>query len=266
MTFIISAATKNAAFQVADTRVTEAKSGKLVDDQAIKMTIVHCFDAKLIMSFTGLASIRGVKTDAWIVAKLRRFEAWQKVFQEITNYLRDELTKAAASDSNLARYGLEVSIIGLGYSPNTVKQPAIACVTNVSAPDPVKKNQFTRFNGPHDRFDRYILRPEDEGELPGIRAFYGIYGCVGSSNLAISGGLKQLRKRLQSLQDQADPRPVLDFLVSLVRLHRETPGYDYVIGEHCVAGAIRTDFSTVVVSYGVKGEKLLVPNIIRTPK
>lgn len=264
MTFIISAATRNAAFQVADTRVTDAKSGKLVDDQTIKMTMVHCMDAKLIMSFTGLASIRGVKTDAWIAAKLRRFKAWQKVFQEITDHLRDELTKALESDENLTRYGLEVSIIGLGYSPNAVQQPAIACVTNFSAPDLVRKNQFTRFSAPQDKFNRYILRPEDGRELPGIQAFYGIYGCVGSSNLAITGGLKQLKRRLQSLQDQEDPRPMLDLLVSLVRLHRQTPSYEGVIGEHCVAAAIRTDFSTVVVSYGAKGKNLLVPNIVRS--
>ncbi|MGY3490218.1 hypothetical protein ACVW1C_008101 [Bradyrhizobium sp. USDA 4011] len=265
MTFIISAATGNAAFQVADTRVTDAKSGKLIDDQTIKMAIVHCVDAKLLMSFTGLASIRGVKTDAWIVEKLHGFKAWEKVFQEITNCIRDELNKALDQDANLTKYGLEIAIIGLGHSPNSVRQPAIACITNIGAPNPVRKNQFMRFSTPHGKFDRYILTPAEDSEPPGIQAFWGVYGCVGPSNLAITGGLKQLKRRLQSLQGQADPRPLLDFLVSLVRLHRQVPRYEGVIGEHCVAAAIRTDFSTVVVSYGQNGKKLLVPNIIRSP-
>lgn len=264
MTFIISAATPNAAFQVADTRVTRASDGCLVDDRTIKMVIVHCFDAKLIFSFTGIATIRGVRTDAWVHARLMRFNAPKKVFQEIADYLRDELTNVTRLDKNLSKYGLEIPIIGLGYSPNRIRQPAIGCITNFSFPDAIRKNQFTRFDTPKAKFERYILRPTaiDEGWNQDM-AFYGLYGCVGSENLLISGGLKQLRKKLRLSGDQLANRGILDFIVSLVRQHRQTPGFDRVIGEHCTAAAIMTDFSTMAVSYGPKGQKMLVPNIVR---
>jgi hypothetical protein len=63
MTFIISAATRAIALQDADTRVTRATDGAVVNDLSIKTTVLHCRDAKLIISFTGLASINGRKMD-----------------------------------------------------------------------------------------------------------------------------------------------------------------------------------------------------------
>jgi len=258
MTFIISAAAKNIALQVADTRVTRAADGAIVNDLSIKTTVLHCKDAKLIISFTGLASINGKKTDEWIKEKLVQFRAWEKVFQEIMDHLRDEATNSLCHDKNLGKYGLEIVVIGLGYSPNGIRQPAIAMITNVSEP---AKNQF-QFISPISRsFSRYILNPAK------VRHYVGVSGAIGAPKLAINGLRRKLEKQLRQLPEGADPKPVLNWLVAMLRLHRRVdPRLSQVIGSHCVAVAVMSNFTVVSGSYGPRGGKLLSPNVIRSPK
>jgi hypothetical protein len=260
MTFIISAATRGIALQVADTRVTRATDGAIVDDLSIKTIVLHCKDAKLIISFTGLASINGKKTDKWIEEKLMQFKAWEKVFQETMNYLRDEATNALSRDKNLAKHGLEVVAIGLGYSPNGIRQPAIGMITNISEPAP-SRNHFQFVDPIRRPFSRYILDPVH------VRHYVGISGAIGASKLIINGLRRKLEKQLRQLPEGADPKPVLDRLVAMLQLHRQGhPGLSQVIGSHCVAVAIMSDFTVVSGSYGPRGGKLLLPNVIRAPK
>jgi hypothetical protein len=94
MTFIISVATRVAAFQAADTRLTDASVGTIFDDLSVKTAVVDCRDAKIAISYTGLASIDGINTGEWIVLKLTEFRAWEKFFLDALNFLRDELTGA----------------------------------------------------------------------------------------------------------------------------------------------------------------------------
>jgi hypothetical protein len=213
MTFIISAATKTIALQVADTRVTRAANGAVVDDLSIKTTVLHCKDAKLVISFTGLATINGKKTDKWIEEKLVQFEAWEKVFQETMDYLRDEATKALSRDKNLEKYGLEIVVIGLGYSPGSIRQPAIALITNFSEPL-TSRNQFGIVNSIGRPFSRYI-DPEK------VRHYVGISGATQAPKLIINGLRRKFEKQLRQLPETANPRPVLDRLVAMLRLHRQ---------------------------------------------
>jgi len=256
VTFIISAASRNAAFQVADTRVTRAVDGVIRDDFSVKTIVLHCKDAKLIMSFTGLASIRGNRTDKWISAKLSTFNAWNKVFQEVMIYLRDELTTERSKDKKLEQYALEVAVIGLGISPTGVRQPAVALITNCSEPETPRSN-FR--NVPNKPFERYVLNPE-------ARHIVGISGAIGGPKLALNGLRRKLQRQLQGLREGEEPRSVLDRLVAMLRLHRQQdPGLARVIGEYCVGVAIKSDFTVVSGSYGPRGGKLLIPRIIRAP-
>jgi hypothetical protein len=262
VTFIISAATKNIAIQVADTRVTRAFNRSLVSDRSIKMNVLHCWDAKLILSFTGLASISGVNVGQWVKDKLVQFNAWDRAFVEVLNHLRDEATHAAQIDQNLGKYGLEIVVIGLGRSPEGVRQPAIAFVTNMSEPQQ-EQNRFKDIDPGGRAFERYIFDP------PKVRHYIGISGAVGVSaagKLAINGLRRKLQKELQNLPDGSDPRSVLDRLVTMLRLHRQQhPALSRVIGEYCVAAAIKSDFSVVRGSYGPIGQAMLLPNLIRNP-
>jgi hypothetical protein len=259
MTFIISAGTKNIALQVADTRVTSATDGTLIDDSSIKTTVVHGKDAKLILSFTGLASVDGMKTDQWIVAKLNKFKAWERVFQEIMDHLRDEATVAIGRNKNLEKYGLEIVVIGLGFSPKAIRQLAIAVITNRSEPV-AQKNQFVIVNSIGRPFFRYILNPEK------IRHYVGIDGAIGAPKLAISGLRKTFQSQLRKFREGDNPKKILDQSVAMLRLHRKNPQLAQVIGNHCVAVAIASDFSVVCGSYGQAGLELLVPNFVRSPE
>lgn len=261
MTFIISAATENVAIQVSDTRVTDARDGRLICDRSVKMILVHCQDAKVIISFTGLATISGTRVDKWLVDKLTKFECWNKVFQETMNYIRDEATAASKFDQRLQRYGLEIVAIGLGYSPESKRQPAIAFVTNVSETSP-KQNQFRRVDPRGRAFQRYILTGD-------IRHYVSISGAVdlsGAGHLTINGMRRKLQKELQEFPSGADPRTLLNRIVAMLRLHRKRPELAHLIGNYCVAAAVNSDFSIVAGSYGMPGHPLLLPLEVKRPK
>jgi len=265
ITFIISAATRSAAFQVADTRVTRASDGALVDDLFVKTIVLNCTDAKLVISFTGLGAVTGVRTDKWVAAKLVRFQAWKKCFQETMNYLRDELTTVCSRDRNLGAFGLELAVIGLGISPDGTQQPAIATITNRSEPDPVKKDQLRDVNPAGQPFQRYILVPPPN-EPDALRDFIGVYGCLDRRSLqSVKGMRKRIQRDFRRLPHGGDPIPILASMVAMLRLHRKDTRFTRFIGEYCVAVAVKGDYGIVAVSFGLKGQKLLVPTIIRAP-
>jgi hypothetical protein len=130
-------------------------------------------------------------------------------------------------------------VIGLGLSPKGTRQPAIAIVTNCSEPQQ-KQNRFKHVNPLGRAFERYILDP------PNVRHYVAIDGAVGVSatgKLAINGLRRKLQRELRDLPDGCDPRSVLDRLVTMLRLHRrQHQELSRVIGEYCVAAAIKSDF------------------------
>jgi hypothetical protein len=76
MTLIITTATKDFVFQVADTQLTNP-NGTVYSDKLVKTTIVHCSDAKLLVSYTGLAFINNIRTDIWLVGELKASKIWE---------------------------------------------------------------------------------------------------------------------------------------------------------------------------------------------
>ena len=255
MTFIISAATKNAVFQIADTRLT-TPDGSLFDDEAVKTVIVHCYDAKLSISYSGMALINGKRTDQWIEDKLTKFKAWHKVFQEIVEFMKGELTNAIRGDRNLERYGLTIDIVGLGVSPAGVRQPAVAIITNATEPQ-IGRNQFKIVDSKGRPFSQYILTPK-------FQHYIGINGAVGPS-IVINGLRRKIEKQLRRMTSLDDLRPIMDRLVAILRLHRQDRILGRVIGNYCLAVAIRSDFTTIVGSYGPKGKSILRPRIVQNP-
>jgi hypothetical protein len=213
------------------------------------------------MSFTGLASIGGIRVSDWIEEKLVKFGTRDRAFVEVLDHIKAEATLAAQLDRNLGKYGLEISVIGLGLSPNGIRQPAIAIVTNCSEPQQ-KQNRFIHVNPLGRAFERYILDP------PKVRHYVAIDGAVGvpaAGKLAINVLRRKLQRELQNLPDGCDPRSALDRLVSMLRMHRQQhQAFSRAIGEYCVAAAIKSDFSVVRGSYGPKKTRtVLLPNLIR---
>ena len=140
MTLILAAGNPELAIHVADTLLTKP-DGTFYADELVKTTIVHCKNAKLLISYTGLAIIDNTRTDKWIVRRLREFRAPSKVFKEIVFFLADALNKAVRRKPALRTIGLTLVINGPGVSPDNVRQLAIAYVSNVGKPHP-KRGHF----------------------------------------------------------------------------------------------------------------------------
>lgn len=112
MTLIVSAATRRAAYQVADAQLTLSPTGTVADDLAPKTVIVLCHDAKLIISYSGLASLDGLRTDRWLAQLLVRLDARSLVFLEVLEGLRTALNHAITSNPHLETHGLSLAICG----------------------------------------------------------------------------------------------------------------------------------------------------------
>lgn len=101
MTFFVSIATHDFAFQVADMRLTDADTEELVDDFACKTTIVRCTDATLVMSYTGVASILGIRTDRWLALQLHSLRSWERSFATVASHVRDGVCLLAAHKASM---------------------------------------------------------------------------------------------------------------------------------------------------------------------
>jgi len=80
------------------------------------------------------------------------------------------------------------------------------------------------------------------------------------AKLQINGLRRKLKKKLIKYEKDADPKPVLDFLVAMLRLHRRDARIGPLVGERCVAVAIDRDLNVVSRSYGHSGDSPLEPN------
>jgi hypothetical protein len=157
MTFIVSASTSEFAIHVADTLLTKP-DGSIYSDELVKTTIVHCKDAKIIASYTGLAIIDRTRTDKWLVARLREFDAPAKVFQEVVQFLTSCLNRALTKNPAFQRHGLTLVINGLGVSPAGKHQQAVALVSNMEAPTPMR-NDFSYVAPKGRAFGCFFLPP-----------------------------------------------------------------------------------------------------------
>jgi hypothetical protein len=133
MTFIITAASKHLTTQIADMLLTKP-DGTFYSDNVVKTTIVHCENAKVAISYSGLAFIDGKRTDKWLVVQRN-----QRIREasSIVESLRSALTQALTRNKPLSEFGLSLDITGLVYSGRCgIRAPAIAVILNCQEPDP----------------------------------------------------------------------------------------------------------------------------------
>jgi hypothetical protein len=252
MTFIVAASTDEFAMQVADTLLTNPDGSKYAD-KLVKTTIIHCRDAKLLISYTGLAIIDGVRTDKWLVARLNEFEASRKVFVEIGRFLAERLSAALKSNPAFQRHGLTLVINGLGVSPAGKHQQAVAIVSNMETPIP-KYNSFV-YAAPKGRsFGIFFLDPP--------RWYMSVHGAV-SETLNVSGHRKKIIRELKSVRTQEQARRFLDGLVAMLRLQRTDPRLGRLIGDDCTASVIQRDYNSNSYFYSKTSTVHRYPNIVR---
>lgn len=233
MTLIITAATKNFVFQVADTQLTNI-NGTFFSDKLVKATIVHCRDAKIAVSYTGLAIIKGERTDKWIVAKLIPFKPWEKVFVEVVDFLKTELTKANSYEPNLKKYGLTLVMGGMGKNKFGLKDTAIALVTNNEEPIPQKF--LLSHVTPKAEFSRHIFNTGDH-----FTWYMSVHGAVDMNN-EINSLRRKIGSKLLEAKTNKQLDEIMNYLVAWLRLQRKSKRVGHLIGDDCTVVRIGNDF------------------------
>jgi hypothetical protein len=254
VTLILSAATRDVAYQIADTKLS-TPTGRHYDDKLTKTTILHCRDAKLAISYTGLAIIDGKRTDGWLVAKLREVSAPEKVFIEVLESLTSALTSAIARNAPLLQHGLSLEIVGLGYSPGGVRQPAVAVVTNIQKPT-LGCSAFGDIFPPARCFSRFVLQPK-------FSTFISASGAVGT-RLNFNGLRRAVERKLRLAKTDCDYRSIMDDLVTMARLQRRDREMGHWIGEDYTAVMITKDFRSSSFFYTHRHKVSRFPNIVRS--
>ena len=257
MTLIITAATKDHIFQIADTRLTRS-DGKFFDDNSVKTTIVHCYDAKLIISYTGLASINGERTDQWITRKLKNWKSWEKTFSEVVEFLRCELTKAAFYDKNLESIVLTLVIAALGINTMRERDFAMAKVTNCAKP----RKMYCSFEllKPSREFQKYFFTTTDS-----FRWYLEVDGAVCITK-EINALRRNIAKKLPQIKTNEQLIEMMKHLVAWLRLQRKNKEIGHLIAEDCIGVHIGSDFRSLSFSF-IKDNKLkMLPNIVSKDK
>lgn len=235
MTLIVSALTNSFAIQVADTKLTV--NGKFYADELVKMTIVRCLNVTFALSYAGLAEIDGKRTDLWLVDELLRSGVTGKDFQEIPALLRDALTRAIPKNPWLGIIGLTLRIVGLGVGLQGKPAPVQVTITNSAV---WNHNHFADTNPKGRSFQDYHFDPG-----PNFTTSLDVCGAIDRDDLrAINGLRKNIEKVLSGVNALASPLPVLESLVTMLRLQGKSPKHGHLIGRDCTGVIIKNDYST----------------------
>lgn len=252
MTLILTAATDDVAMSVADTRLT-TEDGKLFDDKTIKTLIVHCQDAKVAISYTGLAHVDRKSVDAWLAARLTQASQPVMTFHELVTFCSNQLTAAVTRTPALGRVGLTLVFTGLGIPTTGKRSSTIAIVTNCKEMD----NKPRRIND---------VNPQARAFNPSFMSvnvpyYLGMFGAVDETG-PLNSYRKQIVKQLEAAKTANQAKRVLDLLVDVVRKMR-LGRCSGVISEQCVAVAIASDFSSQTHFYGAIGSLRKPPIIVK---
>ncbi len=252
MTLIITVATRDLVFQVADTRLTRI-DGKGFDDNSVKTTVVHCSDSKLLVSYTGLARIDNERTDIWLVKILNNAHVWEKTFPEATKFIESELTKAISRNKYLAEYKLAFVIAGLGINKG-VRDLAAALVTNDERFVPQRRLiDHKKIEG---QFGSVFFQPD-----PGPISFWSVYGAVD-----VTSEMKALRRQIEGKIVKAKTNQQLDeimhHLVAFLRLQRKSEVVGRLISDDCTVAHLGSDYKGSLFYFSNDKKTRRYPNIV----
>jgi len=255
MTLIITAATKRYVFQVADTRLTYP-DGQLYDDQSVKTTLATCYDAKLAISYTGLAVIGGQSTDLWLCRELTGAKVWERSFPDVVQFLKDRLTGASSHDYNLRKIGLTFVIAGLGINKGA-RDVALALVTNCRRPIP--RRSLLEWVQPKEEFNRYFFDPGDN-----FTWYLSVHGAV-DMNAEISALRRKIGNKLLEARAPEQLTELMNYLVSWIRFQRRSKRVGHLISDDCTVVHIGSDFKGSLFLYSKDKRLERYPHIVSKP-
>jgi len=96
VTLIISVATPKVIVQASDRRLTRKDNGNIIvmEDEENKALFVTCEDARMCISFTGVAYVQGVPTTQVIADLLTRANVYDMSIEEVMEELDRPIMRA----------------------------------------------------------------------------------------------------------------------------------------------------------------------------
>lgn len=255
MTLIITAATKDYVIQVADTKLTK-KNGEFYDDRLVKTTIVHCIDSKLVLSYTGLAFLNGIRTDKWITRVLRIFRVWEKGFPETVEFLTNILTQTIDKNRNLETIGLTIIIAGLGINGGK-RDFAFAQISNNQEYNHNDlKYQFQDINPRGRKFNKIFFTTNKN-----FKHFVSMDGAM-NAEIKVKGFIRAIENRVVKIKTNKDINDLINIIVAMLRQHRAEYNLSKLIGEDCTAVVIDKTYKSTSFFYSKNTNVRRYPNII----
>jgi hypothetical protein len=251
MTLVITVATKHLLIQAADTRLT--KNGRLCSEDLVKTTLVQCYDAKLAISYTGLAVIDAQRTDIWLYNLLTHADAWQITANDVVELIRASLTDCIPREANLRSVGLTVVVGGLALLADGRKDLVLSCITNSER---LANNHFERLFQPAERFQSYTCHVD-------INKTYVIQinGAIDLDE-SITALRKKLAHSLPTARTKEDLQHIMQYLAFWIRLAHKSRKVGNLIGEDCTVVCIDSQFKMSLHYFSQNKEIQRLPNVV----
>ena len=232
MTLLLSLSNCSYAIALGDRRLAQP-DGKVRDDEANKLCVLFCDDARVTIAFTGVASCPGFKTQDWLRDTL--FEIGKKT-HALVDILRVFQAKASHTFAQVSRaigkaQPIAFLVSGFRYSPNA--ENVCYLINNFDS------NAHTL--SPGDKLDLYPL------------------GTIGTPTIAAAGCTiaftQQDRESLRKMLSAGNPPPkVLRKAVQIVQrisMDKKSRG---LVGAQCNSGIVpqRPDTNIVATYHSAK--------------
>jgi hypothetical protein len=119
MTLLLSLSNSSYAIVLADRRLAQL-DGKVCDDEANKLCVLFCDDARVTFAFTGVASCPGFKTQDWLRYTLAGIGKKTHALLDILSEFQAEASRTFSQLSRVIGKALPIAFLvsGFRYSPD----------------------------------------------------------------------------------------------------------------------------------------------------
>lgn len=249
MTLNVSVASPQYVCQVSDRRFITIPDCRHYDDDKNKATVVVCKDARLLMSYHGIGSVRGTSTDGWIADQFRGIDSRDLDVNEVAELIRERATS----------WFREIEMLGV--------------------PDTVRRHSFVIAGKPHKGFPFLTMvsnyeSVQESGESPFADRVFDISTTkaspkqskmlIGGCHYAVREDEKNRLLRLVTFKGgsgrKRGPR-IQDIVNLIVRAIRSAASVTQLVGPNCMSVYIVSGKSDAQAQY--HPERL--PSVLYTP-
>jgi hypothetical protein len=111
MTLIVALANADSSILLVDRRITQ-QDGTLIDDEFNKLCVMFCYDAKLAVAFTGIATLASFNTSDWLASTLSEIG---RNYSDVASILAELKNRVELMISNLNVNDCRLSIVLSGF-------------------------------------------------------------------------------------------------------------------------------------------------------